>query len=59
MCCFPSVYDEDRWRGTDAVCLEHGYKSREAAERRALELNGDRDLFDPENPVYAVFEQTI
>lgn len=59
VCCFPSVYDEDRWRGTDAVCLEHGYKSREAAERRALELNGDRDLSDPENPVYAVFEQTI
>lgn len=22
VCRFPSVYDEDRWRGTDAVCLE-------------------------------------
>ncbi len=60
VCKFPSIYDEDKFTGTDAVCHEHGYESREEAERRVRELNDDRNPFELDGGVlYALFERTV
>ncbi len=60
VCKFPSIYDEDKFMGTDAVCYEHNYETREQTERRVRELNGDGDPSDPDGGVlYALFERTV
>lgn len=58
VCKFPSIYDEDRWTGTDAVCHEPGYEDRKTAEKRAQELNRETDPSDPNSAVFQVFERT-
>ena len=59
VCKFPSIHDEDKFMGTDAVCHEHGYDTREEAEMRVRGLNSSRDPSDPDGVVYAVFERTV
>lgn len=59
VCKFPSIYDEDKFMGTDAACHEHGYKTRGEAERRTLELNGGRDPSGLDGVVYTVLEWAV
>ena len=59
VCRFPSIYDEDKFMGTDAVCYEHGYKTRGEAERQVRELNGGMGPSDPYGVVHTVFERMV
>lgn len=42
VCAAPSRYFEDEWTGTDTFRYETGCETREAAERRAREINDER-----------------